>query len=330
VASQADSQLIQRIEPQIAELADKGRHSKEDYKVDLDLLTRVPLVQAQLAGLDGDARNHPDAQLIAILDALEMAIETLPERPREAALDHFGYTEPDPDNQALKGEREKRAVKAWGFGVDWYRKAKRKYFGMKPSEYVIALATCALCGVAKPVDYIAQHEGIGGDGAGAVSADASTVVGPTAIGERASRGATIVSRDPGHLEVFWIGPNNEVFYRWWLRDKGWSDEDFWAEPAAVSLTAVSREPEDEVLFGLAPDGHVWYRIWELNDKQWHVAGEVQWFDDDDVVRGPLASASRGPDMIELFAFDADGQPLHRWTEGGMNWSPWTSEWRKEG
>jgi hypothetical protein len=50
---------------------------------------------------------------------------------------------------------------------------------------------------------------------------------------------------------------------------------------------------------------------------------VEWFDDDHVVRGPLASASRGPGMIELFAFDMDGTPWHRWTEGDMNWSPWT-------
>lgn len=142
----------------------------------------------------------------------------------------------------------------------------------------------------------------------------------------ASPSATMVSRDPDHLEAFWIGPNREVLYRWWLRPKGWSRVESWAEPEADYLAAVSRGVGDEILFGIAPDGRVWYRIWKLNDRGWHTAGEVQWFDDDHVVRGPLATASRGLDMIELFAFDIQGQPCHRWTEGGMRWSSWTRVW----
>lgn len=141
----------------------------------------------------------------------------------------------------------------------------------------------------------------------------------------ASLSATMVSREPGHLEVFWTGPNNEVFYRWWHDGHGWAT-DSWAEPAAVSLTAVSRGVGDEILFGLSPDGRLWYRIWEIDGREWHTAGETQWFDDDHIVRGPLASASRGLDMIELFAFDIDGKPCHRWTEGGMQWAPWTTVW----
>ena len=328
--SQTDSQLAEQIKPKIAALAAKGRRSWEPIEIDFALLTSVRLVQDRLAGLDAAARANPDAELDAIGGALQAAIQSLPNPYRNAALEHFGFTDQGPD-KPLQGAREKRAVEAFGKGDGWYRKPNAKYFGMKPGEYVIALVTCAFCGIANPIDYIARR---GADVEAApsgpqaeldlasVDIDATNTA-DTTRGELASLGATMVSRDPDHLEVFWIGPNNEVFYRWWRQRHGWSVDDSWTEPAAVSLTAVSREPGDEILFGLSPDGRVWYRIWEADHRGWHVAGEVEWLDDDHVVRGPLASASRGPEMIELFAFDQDGTPWHRWTEGDMNWSPWT-------
>jgi hypothetical protein len=232
-----------------------------------------------------------------------------------------------------QGARENLAAKAWGFGGSWYRRPRDEYFGMKTSEYVIALVATAFCGIADPIAYIARREGADAEAAtietraeqGPTSDDSlDTSTATDAIsGGLASLGATMVSREPDHLEAFWIGPNNEVLYRWWQHEHGWSTVDSWAEPAAVSLAAVSRKVGDEILFGLAPDGRVWYRVWEIGAHGWHTAGEVQWFDDDHVVCGPLVTASRGPDMIELFAFDSEGKPWHRWTEGGMNWSPWS-------
>jgi predicted nucleotide-binding protein len=142
--------------------------------------------------------------------------------------------------------------------------------------------------------------------------------------DQARASATMVSRDPDHLEIFWVGPNSEVLYRWWLRQQGWSHIESMDEPKAEHLAAVSREVGDEILFGLTSEGLVWYRVWEVGKEGWHTAGEAQWLDGS--VRGPLTVASRTPDTIELFAFDVDGRPCHRWTEGGMQWAPWTSDW----
>lgn len=334
VESQTDSQLVEQIEPKVAALAATGRRAWDPIKIDMDLLTSVPLVQDRLARLDAEARAHPDAEIEAIASVLEEGIKSLPNPYRKAALDHFGFTDERPSDSLLRqGARENLAAKAWGFGGGWYRRPRDEYFGMKTSEYVIALVASAFCGIADPIAYIAWREGsdagIAPSGTQAEQSPASddflgTSNATDAVsGELASLGATMVSRDPDHLEAFWIGPNNEVFYRWWQHGHGWSNVDSWAEPAAVSLTAVSRGPGDEILFGLSPDGRVWYRIWEIDDRGWHIAGEAQWFDDDAVVCGPLASASRAPDVIELFAFDVEGKPWHRWTEGDMNWSPWT-------
>jgi hypothetical protein len=333
VESQIDTQLVARIGPKIVVLAAQGRRSWDPAHLDIELLTSVPSVQKRLAELDTADQADPDAELNAIGDALEAAIKALPNPYREAALEHFGFTDQRSSSEPYsKVLREDRAAKKLGSGGRWYRKPHPKYFGMKPGDYVIALVACAFCGIASPIAYIARRE----------SFDTNTMPNRSQVGHSesaehtagisnaasvisralASPSATMVSRDPAHLEVFWVGPNNEVLYMWWLREQGWSREDSWTDPAAVSLTAVSRESGDEILFGLAPDGHVWYRIWRIDDRGWHTAGEVQSLGDD-LVRGPLASASRGPDKLELFAFDLDGRPWHRWTEGGMNWSPWT-------
>jgi hypothetical protein len=327
--SQTDSQLIKRIEPEIAALAAMGRRRWEPAKINVDLLTSLPLVQDRLAQLDPLARSDPDAEVKAISDALEAAIQTIPRPYKSAALDHFGFTDEEPQPM-YQEPREDRAAKAWGYGAGWYRRPRAEYFGMQTRQYVITLATCAFCGITNPIAYIARREGVDAEtvpnrpqedqNPTSHGVDASNAR-DAASGELATLGATMVSREPGHLEVFWVGPNNEVFYRWLEDGHDWSS-DSWDEPAAISLTAVSRGPGDEVLFGLSPDGRVWYRVWELNSQGWYAAGDVQWLDDE-IVRGPLASASRGQDMIELFAFDVDGQPWHRWTEGGMNWSPWT-------
>jgi hypothetical protein len=331
VESQTDSQLVERIEPEIEALAAKGRRSWDPIEIEIDLLASVPLVQDSLTELNAVAGADPDAKLKAIGSALETAIQTLPNPYRDAALDHFGFTDQSSGDPLRQGVREDQAAKAWGYGGGWYRRRQRKYFGMKTGDYVIALVTCAFCGIADPIAYIAKREGadteavpIGPQAEGPASDDIDPSTATDAVSEKlASLGATMVSRDADHLEVFWTGPNNEVFYMWWLESQGWSDVDSWADPAAVSLTAVSRGAGDEILFGLSPDGRVWYRIWEIDDRGWHTAGETQWFDDDHFVRGPLASASRGLDMIELFAFDMDGKPWHRWAEDCMNWSPWT-------
>jgi hypothetical protein len=287
----------------------------------------VPLVQDQLAELEAAAGFDPDAKMKAIRGAFETAIWTLPNPYRDAAREHFGFTDNSSGKPWRVGVRRERAADKLGMGDRLYREPHREYLGMKPGDYVIALVACALCGISDPIAYIARRESADAEassdepqaelGSASGGVDASDAVST----RLAIPSATMVSRDANHLEVFWVGPNNEVFYRWLEDGHDWSS-DSWDEPAAISLAAVSRGPGDEVLFGLSPDGRVWYRVWELNSQGWYAAGDAQWLDDE-IVRGPLASASRGQDMIELFAFDVDGQPWHRWTEGGMNWSPWT-------
>jgi hypothetical protein len=92
VASQTNSQLIARIEPKIAALAATGRRAWDPIKIDMDLLTGVPLVQDRLGGLEAEARAHPDAEIEAIAGVLEEGIKSLPNPYRKAALDHFGFT----------------------------------------------------------------------------------------------------------------------------------------------------------------------------------------------------------------------------------------------
>jgi predicted nucleotide-binding protein len=139
-----------------------------------------------------------------------------------------------------------------------------------------------------------------------------------------SGGATGVSRDPDHMELFWIGDDHEVHLRWWLRAHGWSNHHSWDEPKATSLAALSSARGEQMLFGISPHGRVWYRTWEPHKDGWPRAGATQWLEG--TVSGPLAAASRGPGKIELLAFDAGGTPCHCYLEAGGVWSPWTTVW----
>jgi hypothetical protein len=327
--SQTHDKLFEQIQPYIAVLATQGRRNWDPVDSKVVHLAAAPPVQARLTELDPSARADPDATITAISAMTEAAIRSLPNPYRDAALDHLGFTDQGPGDPLFLGARQALAAKAWGRSSGWYRKPQRQYNGMKPSDYVVALVTCAFCGIPDPLAFVARREGTDPDAPPEAPETEPTRRGPIAtVGASDARragslSATMVSRHAGHLEVFWIGPNSEVIYRWWEDGQDWSLDHSWAEPAAVSLTAVSPEPGAEILFGLSPEGRVWFCVWGENDRGWHVAGETQWLEDDVAACGPLASASRGPGMIELFAFDADGKPWHRWTEDDLRFSPWT-------
>jgi hypothetical protein len=160
--SQANSQLVEQIEPEVRALVVLGRRRWDPVKINVDLLASVPLVQDRLAQLDPLTRSDPDAEVKAISDALEAAIQTLPSLYKNAALDHFGFTDEEPQPM-YQEPREDRAAKAWGYAAGWYRRPRKEYFGMQTRQYVIALVTCAFCGIANPIAYIAEREGADAD-----------------------------------------------------------------------------------------------------------------------------------------------------------------------
>lgn len=135
--------------------------------------------------------------------------------------------------------------------------------------------------------------------------------------------AAACSRLPGHMEVFWTDGSGAVYYRWWLRHRGWSVVLSWDDPPATFVAAVSRETDDELLFGVYERGRVWMRTWERNDDGWDVAGEPEWIPGE--VSGPLTSMSHESGALELTAWTPSGEPCHTWREHD-EWAPWTTNW----
>lgn len=178
--------------------------------------------------------------------------------------------------------------------------------------------TVAGCVVEDAGDYLSPSTG--GDFESCVVAPTSC---PTDV-PRVVGGATSVSREPGHMEVFWLGPKSEVCYRWWHDESGWSAPHSWEQPPATALAAISRRPGDELLFGRHPDGRIWYRTWEDDGEGSRRAGDPRWLDDA-FVDGPIAVSSLDPGHIELVATGTDGELVHRYYDH-EGWHPWDSDW----
>lgn len=169
-----ESLLVERIKPEVAAFAAEGCRSWRESQIDVSLLMGVPAVQAQLAvleqsaELDGTDRARQDLERDAIQAAIETAIKSLPHPYSSAALDRFGFTD-DGKLPSGKGVLEKRAIQHFPrIGTTrWWTKPQRKYSDLSPHNYVVALVTCALCGIADPAAFLAERHPSPADGVAA-------------------------------------------------------------------------------------------------------------------------------------------------------------------
>jgi hypothetical protein len=157
---------VRQIESAVATYAGAGplawRKPKAKPAGDVELLLSLPSVQDQLASFDGDLQTDLNAAADAIEAAIRLAIETRLSSPYlDAALEHFGLiAHPDLGATPLSlGDREELAAKKLGRTTQrWYTTPGKEHDGLKPRDYVVALVTCALCGIDDPISYIADRE----------------------------------------------------------------------------------------------------------------------------------------------------------------------------
>jgi hypothetical protein len=95
-------------------------------------------------------------------------------------------------------------------------------------------------------------------------------------------GICCVARNPGHLDVFWVGPQGQVRSTSWdsvLGDARWQIP-FDVAPAgsarAGSLSAVARDAEHLDLFWTGPAGQVQSASWgsDVNDARWRAPFDI--------------------------------------------------------
>lgn len=135
--------------------------------------------------------------------------------------------------------------------------------------------------------------------------------------------ATACSREPGHMELFWTDGSGRVFFRWWLRGRGWSSITELPGPAAIYVAAVSREPGDEWLFGMVEKGRVWAQRWLQDHRGADRPGPIEWIEGD--VLGPLSAVRYGNRGMQISAWTADRNPCFVHREDGQ-WTRWSTDW----
>ncbi|MGW2781637.1 hypothetical protein ACWC3X_10350 [Streptomyces populi] len=137
-----------------------------------------------------------------------------------------------------------------------------------------------------------------------------------------SGGLAAVSRNPGHLDVFWIRPDGGVSSSWWD-----SSSRRWAAPVSLAgarsalpgaLTAVSRNPDQLDVFWIGPDraigttawnpSHGWLRPWPITAP---AAARYP--------AGALTVVSRVRDQLDLFWVRPDGGVSTAWWNARANW-----------
>ncbi|MFB6456855.1 hypothetical protein ACE38W_16400 [Chitinophaga sp. Hz27] len=136
---------------------------------------------------------------------------------------------------------------------------------------------------------------------------------------------TSVSREPNHLDIFWIGSDGKIYSSWWHAGSNWDNHVFpipgnYSQPApGTNITSVSREPNHVDIFWTGNDGKI-YSSW------WHAGGN--W--DNHVFQIPgnypppapgtkITSISREPNHLDIFWIGNDGKIYSSWWHAGGNW-----------
>jgi hypothetical protein len=84
-----------------------------------------------------------------------------------------------------------------------------------------------------------------------------------------------VSRNPDHLDLFWVAPDGSIMSTWWDATVagGWTAHEFGvtganAAEASAGVAGVSRNPDQVDVFWMAPDGSLWTSWWNASTSTW--------------------------------------------------------------
>ncbi|KAG7402417.1 hypothetical protein Forpe1208_v017212 [Fusarium oxysporum f. sp. rapae] len=138
-----------------------------------------------------------------------------------------------------------------------------------------------------------------------------------------SAGIAAVSRIPGHMEVWWIGPSGSIEGCWWsdAPGGGWNRYQLAPAGSAVQTSAVcaqSRDPNHMHVWWVGPQGSIEEAIWELN-KNWkrsQVASPGA-----AALSSSLSAVTRIPTTEEMWWIGPGGSVEGAfWYEGDVHWT----------
>ncbi len=133
---------------------------------------------------------------------------------------------------------------------------------------------------------------------------------------------TSIARYSGHLDLFTVGTDNQVYSCWWDRSGGWSS--WFVLPGIVAaagstVNVVCRYTDHIDLFTTASDGRVVSTWWDAR------SGWAGWFQ----VSGGVAAAgatvtaiARYPSHLDLFTVGTDNRVYSTWWDDRSGWAGW--------
>jgi hypothetical protein len=148
-----------------------------------------------------------------------------------------------------------------------------------------------------------------------------------AVFSREHQKLAVVSRFPGHLDVFVIGFDNRVWTTFWNENTGWNPDFFPLPGGAVfdhqkqHLSVVSRFPGHLDIFVIGFDNRVWSTFWNENTG-WNpdffpLPGNAV-FDRD---RQQLSVVSRFPGHLDIFVIGFDNKVWSTFWNENTGWNP---------
>ena len=148
---------------------------------------------------------------------------------------------------------------------------------------------------------------------------------------RADSPVAAVSRNPNHMDIFWIGPDGGIGSSWYDTAPGqnWGDhQPFAIAPAGAAgdgsgLSAVSRDAQQVDVFWVGPDG-------AIGSTWWNAAQGQNWGDHKPFAISPpgaaqqgsaIASVGRNPTHLDVFWIGPDHGVASTWWDAaaGQNW-----------
>ena len=142
---------------------------------------------------------------------------------------------------------------------------------------------------------------------------------------------TSASRNAGHQDVFWVGPDGAIGSTWWdaVPGQSWADHQPFAITAPGSaragspIVAVSRNPDHLDVFWIGPDG-------AIASTWWDAAPNCNWGDHQPFpITAPgaagdlsgLTAVSRAADQVDVFWIGPGGAVGSTWWNGapGQSW-----------
>jgi hypothetical protein len=146
------------------------------------------------------------------------------------------------------------------------------------------------------------------------------------IGGLFPRGApvSVVSRNPGQLDLFIVGHDGCVYTCWWTAGGDWSGRKGWENiggvfPVGATVSVVARDADQLDLFIVGNDGCV-YTAWWTAGRDW--SGRGGW---DNIgglfpIGAPIAAVARNPEQLDLFVAGGDGCVYTSWWSADRDWS----------